>query len=437
MTLGEGTAPAVAPAAATPAKENRRATQLLPDGSQLKGVMIPRYDENHKLSAVLKASIMKLVSDGIVEGSSIVIESYKREGGIESTISLENARVFEENGSFARLVSNRPVEITSERLTAKGSGLYYLVSEKKGFLMGPGSTTITNPVKTAMNTSGSSFRATAAAAGLSLASQLAVGGPPPPMTQAELDALHVDARSSKATLVEKSAETREALSKELSQSEAATKAATLFLVQTDLPPVADDEIKPATEPLAVKASATDTIINFEGGMYFDAVERVLVYRGNVRVKDPRFDLEGINELKVFFGKKEDKKKDPKTGSDPAPSVASEDPEGKKSVKGFGAGAGPDVGEVEKIIATGAVKMTEKPKDGKDGIMASGAIFSYNLKDDVAIISGGYPWFVRGPQRMRAMQPNLSLRVRDLNTKDPKVNTEGHWEQFLNFEDMKR
>ena len=89
-------------------------------------------------------------------------------------------------------------------------------------------------------------------------------------------------------------------------------------------------------------------------------------------------------------------------------------------------------------------MIQKPdKDGKpkDPIEASGAIFSYNVKNDEAIISGGYPWFVHGQQRMRALEPNLSMRLRDLNSteknpKDPKMSTEGRWEQFFNLEDMK-
>ena len=91
-----------------------------------------------------------------------------------------------------------------------------------------------------------------------------------------------------------------------------------------------------------------------------------------------------------------------------------------------------MGDVEKLIATGAVRVKVSQKLGKDGkakdpIEASGAIFSYNVKNDEAIISGGYPWFVHGKQRMRAMEPNLSMRLRDLNSteKNPKDPQDEH------------
>jgi hypothetical protein len=48
------------------------AVSLLPPGSQLKGVMLPRYDENKRLSAVLNAQVMTLVSDDVIAGDDVV-----------------------------------------------------------------------------------------------------------------------------------------------------------------------------------------------------------------------------------------------------------------------------------------------------------------------------------------------------------------------------
>jgi len=408
---------------------------MLPDGSQLKGVMIPRYDEHHKLTGVLKAKVMKLVNDGVVEGTSINIEFSNPDPSKSSGRAyLEKAVVYEENGTFARLDSDEPVEINTDGFSATGRGLRYRFDTSRGFLIGPGTTTISNPsAQTSMNTPGSSLRATALA-GLSLIPVAASGAAPPPITEAEVAALHADARTSAPVLVKETAATKEALEESLAKGETASAAATAFLVQADLPAVPADEIKPATEPLDVKAAMGDTVVKFDGGMFFDATEGVLVYRGNVTVNDPRFNLSGANELKIFFSKKEPKPGDPKVAKD------GKDTKAGKGNSALGGGIGSGIGDVEKIVATGRVVMDEKPKNGQnaaDVVHASGAVFSYNMKTDEVIISGGYPWFVRGPQRMRALEPNLSLRIRDVKTKDPKVNTEGHWEQFFNLDGMKR
>lgn len=401
-------------------KDRKRVFELLPEGSQLKGVMIPRYDENRKLIGSLKSKVIRLVNSEEVAGESVSIEFFNEDQTPRGRIDLATAIFNEKKGL---LVARDAVDIRSDRLTAHGTALHYSHLQGKGFLSGPGTTTIaTNSAQTSMKTPGFPHRATAIA-GLALLSATASGAEPPPITEAEVAALHADARTSAPRLAEQTAATKAAVEKTLAEGEAASVAASTFLVQAELPPVAADEIQPATEPLDVKAALGDTVVKFDGGMYFDAEARVLVYRKNVTVSHPSFNVSGANEVKVFFGKKE-----------PAPAGGKDAKDSKDSA--FGA----DIGEVEKIIATGRVVMDEKPKDGKketDLVHASGAIFSYNLKTDEAIISGGYPWFVRGLQRMRAMEPNLSLRIRDVKTKDPKVNTEGRWEQFFNLEGMNR
>ncbi len=423
LLAGEGR---VAPPADPPAKGGD-ASSLLPDGSQLKGVMIPRYDEHHKLVGVLKAKVMKLVSDGVVEGTSIAIEFFNPDRTTRGRIYLEKAMIYQENGTFARLAANAPVEFNTDRFTATGQGFHYRFDTGRGFLTGPVTTTIINPAKTAMNTPGSSLRATAIA-GLSLisAAASASGNPPTPVSEAELAAMHADAHSNAATLAEKTAATRTELQEDLAQSESASQAATTFLVQADLPPVPADEIKPPDKPLELQPALGDTVIRCDGGMYLDSKEGVFVYRKNVTVKDPRFDLSGINELKVFFARKAPK--------DPAPKDAPKDEKDAKPKGGLDGKLGADVGEVEKIVATGAVVMVQKPQDGKEPIRASGAIFSYNIKSDTAIITGGFPWVIQGRQGFKALESSPTLRI---HPKSSSFDTEGRWETILNLEDMKR
>ncbi|NJM37478.1 MAG: hypothetical protein HC845_06210 [Akkermansiaceae bacterium] len=148
---------------------------------------------------------------------------------------------------------------------------------------------------------------------------------------------------------------------------------------------------------------------------------MLVYLKNVTVKDPRFNLSGANEVKVFFGKKP-----PKDGA----KTTDEKPEKSK----FGGNIDVDFGEVEKIVATGAVLLEQiATEEGKEPIKASGAIFSYHVKEDQATISGGFPWVIQGTTYLRAKQPNLTLR---LSPKAGTFNTEGDWEMGGNIEQKK-
>ncbi len=275
-----------------------------------------------------------------------------------------------------------------------------------------------------MNSSSSLLRATALL-GVSLLTQPLLAAPPDAVTPAELAALQADAASKAPAAAAASASARASLEADLTDAAAASKAAAAFLVQADLPPVSTTAAGAAAKPLDVKSGPADTVINFEGGMYFDPEEGVLVYLKNVTVKDPRFDLSGANELKVFFGKKPAKE----TKDQPEPAKSD------KPKNDFGGDMGANFGDVERIVATGTIVLSQKPTDAtKEPIKASGATFSYNLKADQILISGGFPWVLQGNRFLRAMEPNLLLRI---SPDAGRFDTEGHWEMGGNIEQKKK
>jgi lipopolysaccharide export system protein LptA len=277
-----------------------------------------------------------------------------------------------------------------------------------------------------MNSSTSPLRATAFL-GISLLTQSLLAAPPQPLTAGEIAAIQDAAASKAAAATAANAAAHASLDRDLAAAATASKAAAAFLVQTDLPPAAASAEPAAARPLDITPAATATVINCEGGMYFDADEGVLVYLKNVTVKDPRFDLSGANELKIFFEKKPAKvaKKDETN--------APENPKSDKGKAGFGGAVGGNFGDVERIVATGVVKLEQKAAAGKEPIKASAAIFTYNLKADQIILSGGYPWFTQGTTYMRAKEPNLILR---LSPKTGSFITEGNWEMGGNLEQKK-
>lgn len=138
-------------------------------------------------------------------------------------------------------------------------------------------------------------------------------------------------------------------------------------------------------------------------MFFDAEKGIFVFLRNVRVTDPRFELSGASELKIFLEQKQPQSSDTPPRNGPVTAR---------------------FGDVERIIATGAVRLLQKqPEPGKQPVEASGAIFTYHPKTGNITLSGGYPWVRQGDTFMRAQQPNLTLRIQ----KDGSFTTEGQWE----------
>jgi hypothetical protein len=399
-------APAV-PAAEKPASpqlpENKAtAISLLPNGSELDGVMLPRYDSEHRLSGVLKSRKMTLVTDELIAGEDVTIEFFNPDRSPRGRVDLLKALF---NQSKGLLEARESVTIHTDRILTQGTRLVYAFGQGEGFLTGPASTRIQQaPTETTMNSSSTPLRSAAVSV---LASAALVASPPAAPGDDEKAAMQSDAASSAPTHAKASSEAKEELRATLDASAAATAAATAFLEQADLAAAKTDAVPEPAAPLDVQPGPGDTLITCDGGMYFDADGGVFVYLKNVRVADPRFALSGANELKVFLGKKPAKSPE-KTSSPEKPAI----------------GLGAKFGDVERIVATGAVRILQKQTEaGKEPVEASGAIFTYHPESGEIVLSGGYPWVKQGTSFMRAKQPNLSLRIQ----KNGSFVTEGNWD----------
>ncbi len=126
------------------AKGKIPAIALLPDGSELKGVMLPRYDENHKLVGVLKSQAMTLVDAGRIAGRVVSVEFFNPDQSPKGRLDFLSATFYQEKQLIS---SNERVEIKSDRLSANGSGLYYSFAGNKGFLLGRVTTNLQAPPK--------------------------------------------------------------------------------------------------------------------------------------------------------------------------------------------------------------------------------------------------------------------------------------------------
>ncbi len=388
------------------------AISVLPDGSELKGVVLPRYDQNRKLIGVLKAEAMTLVNEETVSGRTIALEFYNPDGSPRGRADLTKAQF---NQAKGMLEAREPVFLESDDIRAKGQGLVFDLENGEGFLIGP-VTTWANTPETAMNLKASPLRSAAVA--VALASQPLAAAPPSPPTEAEKTALQADTAPRAAGHSAAIADMRQDLKGDLAASTKTNAAATEFLERAQLTTTETGETpSPAAKPLDREPGPNDTRISCDGGMYFDADEGVFVYLKNVKVDHPEFTLTAGSELKIFLAKKTE---------EPAKNAGS--PTADASAKKEGSFA--KFGEVDRIVATGAPHMKQKKVKGvEEPVEARGAIFSYNVKSGQAIISGGYPWFVRGANAMRAMEPDLSVRV----DKAGNAATDGKWEMFVHID----
>jgi lipopolysaccharide export system protein LptA len=389
-------------------------TSLLPDGSQMHSVLLPQYDENQKLSSLLHAEEMTVVDRETIQGETVCIEFFDSDESLNGRIDLKQA-VF--NSAKGSLKATEIVTLSSDQIIANGDGLWYAFEQGEGFLGGPVDTRIFSKKQTTMKSRSSTLRATLMA-GAAL-TQPALNAAPPPSAPAERTAVHADAVSKAPAQSKAASETRSDLKADLDASAAATASAKAFLEKHEIQvKPGPAPLTPETKPFEAPADPNDTLVTCDGGMYFDANDGVFVYLRNVVVKDPRFDLSGANELKVFLGKKPDEK--------------TRENASQKSADGKGVGA--RFGDVERIVATGAVRVLQKqPEPGKLPVEASGAIFTYHPKTGNIHLQGGHPWVKQGTSFMRAKEPNLILRIK----KDGSFVTEGRWDMRGKVEDKNK
>ena len=389
----QGTAPDV----------KKNPVSLLPSGSVLKGVLIPRYDKERNLVGDMKAETMTLIDTERVQGENVLIRLFNRDRSLRGKVEMENA-LFDQAKS--RLFANEPVEITADRLVARGGGLVYSLREGKGFMKGPASTWISAP-PTATSMISSPFSAAALVA-FCLAPSPLIALPPPFVSEEEIAAIKADSAPAKPEADKRSAATQASFNESVEQGNKASAAALEFISTSEIKSVATQDPGAEAKPLEVKPGPDDTLITCDGGMYFDSDEGILVYLGNVKVTDPRFSLSGAQQLKVFFEKKPEKKKAKKDDKKPA---------------GMG-----NFGDVQKIIAEGAVRIDQKGVNGEEPIQASGRILTYNIPTGEIIIHGGFPWVKQGTYFNRAKEPNLTLRLLTSGS----FSTQGNWEMGGNL-----
>ena len=431
------------------------AVSLLPEGSTLSGVMIPRYDKQRRLESVLRAKQMIILDAQTIEGEAVSIELYGPDGRRTGKIDLGKATYQQEPGI---LRADQGVSIATDDITARGSGAVVHLGATVGFLLGPVESrlhTPKRPAKTSMTTPSTKplrpvptirkLRRRFAPVALLAAAPMPLLALPAGLSPEQLASIDKAAAPLDTEIAHREADTRALVASVESRSATATANLVSFLKAAELQPVlaqveqtantapappkaAGKPLPPLPKPKEIKPTSQDTVVTCDGGMFFDGEIGVLVYLKNIRLANPQFDLSCSNQLKIFLEKQPEKpkaKRKSKPAGNPQPPPESAAPDAKNTAKKptakqpgnpalpglpsddlFG---GNRFGDVRQIVATGDVVIVQKKAGGQPVIaMADTAIFDGKTGD--VILRGGLPKLQQGRSAIQAREPGLYIRI---------------------------
>lgn len=407
---------------------------ILPEGSILRRVRLPRYDKDFNPISLLEADQLTVLDSHRIEAEGVTVELYENDGSVQASTKMRRA-IYDQKKST--LHAKEAIYVKGKSYLASGSGLIFHWETKQGFLMGPVSTlfqiTKSDTDMTSLSpTNPYSVRSQACAiAGsfITLSSSL-IAEPPARLTAAELAELDRLAQpiASKASASQQ--KTRESIAEQKQLDTEARESMIPFLKEIgqgsllvqapNSPATPPDQPAPPAKDVPAKPNQTTLKVECDGGLYFDNDSGILAYLKNIRLTEDRFKLTCSDELKVFLEKKADKAEEPKAdATEPAKKPNNGKDKKDKSLSSFG--------ELKQIIATGKVKVTRKDDKG-NLFIATGETASYSAKTGEIILRGGFPKLQQSAtQYLQAQEPGQWIRV----LKNGKlITSNGKWKMLV-------
>lgn len=118
--------------------------QLLPPGSVVKGLSLPRY-ENHRVSALLQADELRVISRQEISLTDILADLYAENGDVTSV----RCKVAGYNFKKKAVETQADAEVKHPNFSAKGQGVIFSTARRIGYIKGPVRTTIRTANKNA------------------------------------------------------------------------------------------------------------------------------------------------------------------------------------------------------------------------------------------------------------------------------------------------
>ena len=121
----------------TASKDEFPALQLLPPGSKVQGISLPRY-ENHRVTAHIIADMLEVRTRQLVKMTAIHTVLYSEDN--ETTyLDLDDA---DYDFSTSVMTTDAPASVTNPRFSARGTAATFNTATQQGLLKGPVFTTL-------------------------------------------------------------------------------------------------------------------------------------------------------------------------------------------------------------------------------------------------------------------------------------------------------
>lgn len=454
-------------------------SDLLPDGSILKGVTLPSYSAGSlRKTSVVRADEFVIVSEKRINAKNLLIEMYDDKGQPDARIAMKKARFLPAKNL---LISDEPVSIVSNKLTADGSALVFDTKKTRGFLHGPVKAVTELDLQTSMNSRPARNAFAAGALLMAAVTPLPAQEAKEPtsaerlaelrLKPEELAQITAESASRKQELAGHDEAAEQSIDLAQHQAEGARitmndflRGAALTSLMAEPAPVTGDVPAPDLPDNPLK-----TTITAKDGAFFDSIAGLAIFLKQVEVKNPELQLSGADELKVFMEPKaadEDRSKAKAKGSPegevpdpnapegtqpkpkerevekaviekapPTPEMLEQMRAAKEKAKQLGQEKKGDFGSAKRLVATGPAvrinyKSAKKTSDGKEQemIMASARTLIYDIEKEQIILRGGSPWVLKGDQMQRVVGDDAYILIYTKNGEPTKIVT-GNQELF--------
>ncbi|MFC4995394.1 hypothetical protein [Rubritalea tangerina] len=390
-----------------PAPRTLPAMKVLPVGSSLHNLKIPRFNKQYETTSVLHAKRIDILAEHKMKGSSVDITLFK-ENSPQATTHLKTAFYNDLNG-IIHSVEN--ITISGDAFDIAAQGLILKWKNRTGFLLGKTETLFYSDIDKKMTSTVSTPQNKKSLAARPLSQKtkaMAVAATTIPALLSaeelkEIDTLAQPSTQAIATVdqqAQKEINELDSLANEVSETKQS--------LHTQLVGAIAENTTPTLDAVPIKqkdAKAVPVSVNCDNGMYFDAITGTVVYQSNVVVTHPQYHLTCDDELKVLL------KADPKV------------PEAKEAQVTPGETVTPQTSNLsrftglDKAIATGNVVIKAKDSEGKL-IITHSEIATYDGDTGVMILRGGRPTVQQGNTIARVLSdtgyikilPNMSVRI---------------------------
>ena len=290
-------------------KNRMPALELLPAGSILKKISIPRYNKDYTPSSLLTADQLEVISDEEIKGTNVGISLYDRKGDIKTRSVLSSVNF---NQTTGLLTSKENLTFSGETFTASSQGVILDWKNQRGFLLGKNQTIIYIKVpklmkKTNQQPEQTSSKPKTKTKNLSAAAAVAVIASSPSFLSAQ-DLAQIDKLSQPSTelFIQQLDETKAALT---ATAEAEAKIAAIRKDLTErLAAVPKIDAAQPVPPELVPVKDKDFIRITSDRLFFDAKKGIFVYSGNVRITHPKYSFTCDGELKIILSEAATNKK---------------------------------------------------------------------------------------------------------------------------------